>query len=626
MKVDFKKIINIKNKRELNNFALTKPIFNLNYLFHYLIEFGNINALKLYKFPVFIENDEGLNGFHLAAKYNIDILYYLIDTYPEYIYNNELFTMHLPIHKFNTLLKKYPNLNWKLLINQNILYNILTNSSYAYIKNFIKLYTIKPDQNNQYLFAILKNDNITSDDKIKILTNNTDEEINIKNEFGEGLIFIPINIDDEILFNYLLKRNIDLDYNTFYNNNNILVNAITFDIITNQRKYALKIINKIKINLIKDKQFNNILHIILNVRINRQMQVNATKFIYPELEILELGNSENWNQINIDKISPLELIVNLNYEIYSPILIKNNIAINKKIINKIKTNYKLWIDLFNKMPEYIEDPNDIIMNTYPYIHSTLFQATIKDIGILNLVLIKNHTNLLLPNTYELIITGPMIEYGYPWVISYYSEDEYNIHPYLNNIINSNKKIKEFAVVFLSLFTNNLLHANILIYDFKKMIIERFEPYGNSSLVDENIDKILEEELTWSTGFTYKRPKDYLPFVGFQTISDETNKINTKAGDYGGFCLVWCYWYLETKLLNKNIDSKILVEKLINKLIKLDIKFSEYIRNYSNKLNQKRVNLIKHIGIDEKEISNSYQTNNNTDKINKFLLSSYANIH
>ena len=109
MKVDFKKIINIKNKRELNIFALTKPIFKSNYLFHYLIEFGNINALKLYKFPVFIENDEGLNGFHLAAKYNIDILYYLIDTYPEYIYNNELFTINLPIHKFNPLLKKYPN-------------------------------------------------------------------------------------------------------------------------------------------------------------------------------------------------------------------------------------------------------------------------------------------------------------------------------------------------------------------------------------------------------------------------------------------------------------------------------------------------------------------------------------
>ena len=132
---------------------------------------------------------------------------------------------------------------------------------------------------------------------------------------------------------------------------------------------------------------------------------------------------------------------------------------------------------------------------------------------------------------------------------------------------------------------DLIQFNILFYDFEKLTIERFEPYGNTHLLDNKIDDILEEELTWSTGFKYIRPEDYLPYIGFQTISDENNLSNLKPGDFGGYCLAWCLWYLETKLKNLNLDSKTLVTKLINKILKSDIKFSEYIRNYANKINE-----------------------------------------
>ena len=44
-------------------------------------------------------------------------------------------------------------------------------------------------------------------------------------------------------------------------------------------------------------------------------------------------------------------------------------------------------------------------------------------------------------------------------------------------------------VFLSLVFDRMLHANILIYDFKNMTVERFEPYGNSSLIEDFIDDI-----------------------------------------------------------------------------------------------------------------------------------------
>jgi len=96
----------------------------------------------------------------------------------------------------------------------------------------------------------------------------------------------------------------------------------------------------------------------------------------------------------------------------------------------------------------------------------------------------------------------------------------------------------------------------------------------------------------------------------------------KAGDFGGFCLAWCIWYIETRIKNPGIDSKTLVLKIINKLNKMDYKFSEHIRNYSNKINEQRVNYIKKIGINEKDISNIYLTNDIDSILTEYLIKIY----
>lgn len=70
-----------------------------------------------------------------------------------------------------------------------------------------------------------------------------------------------------------------------------------------------------------------------------------------------------------------------------------------------------------------------------------------------------------------------------------------------------------------------------------MIIERFSPEGGHNTVDnKTMDDLLEEELTWNTGFKYIRPYEYIPFIGFQTLSNETNINNIKNGDPRGFVL------------------------------------------------------------------------------------------
>ena len=99
MKINFKDIIDIKNINQLKKFNLDKPLYFNNYLFHYLIIFNKFDIIKLDKFPIYKENDEELNGIFLAAKYDhIDILKYLIKTYPEYIYNKNSKNEQLYIH------------------------------------------------------------------------------------------------------------------------------------------------------------------------------------------------------------------------------------------------------------------------------------------------------------------------------------------------------------------------------------------------------------------------------------------------------------------------------------------------------------------------------------------------
>ncbi len=670
MKIDFKKIINIKNKSDLMDFQLDKPIFQTNYLFHYLIQLGNLSGLKLQKFPVYIENNDRLNGFHLAAKeYHPEILEYLIETYPDYIYNRninrEAFTNFLSLEEFSRLIKKYPDLDWNdLIINgtskpYEILKTILTNLDYKNLNDFTSVFKIKPHAHSQFLFSIINNYLINQEQKIKILDKYSDEEINAKNESGEGIIFIPIEKDEDKLFDYLLKRNIDLDYYTFIRTDSPISYALYNDILANRFKYSKKILDKlIETNSQFYREINkyadNIAHSLIYIRINRNKQVlsgeNAKSTNYfPDFEILKLIDNYSWNQNNIEKRTPLNLITNLDYDIYYKLFDENKIQISSHVIDMIEIDNKengpspnvtKWLKLFKTLPEYKEDENTINMKEDDYSHYTLFQAKFKDVGIFSIYLADTYKDLLIPNMNSYLLNNLTWDDTYPfsddiiakepifpWIISYYSPSEYYIHPYLNNIINGARRdgTKRYAAVFISITFDSMLHANVLIYDFKNMTVERFEPYGNSTFIDNSMDEVLEEELTWNTGLKYLKTSDFLPWAGFQTISDETNLINKKAGDFGGFCLAWCLWYLETKLKNPDIDSKTLVSKLIHKITKLDIKFSEYIRNYSNKINEKRIQYLEDIGMDPKTISNVNLTIDSNIKLTNYLIKKFSSL-
>ena len=110
-------------------------------------------------------------------------------------------------------------------------------------------------------------------------------------------------------------------------------------------------------------------------------------------------------------------------------------------------------------------------------------------------------------------------------------------------------------------------------------------------------------LTWNTGFKYINPTTCQPLLSFQILAKEQNIYYKKHGDPGGFCYTWCMWYIETKFLNKNIDSKTLITKVIKKINSLEIKLVDYIRNYSNQLINEKYNFLKKINFDYNDMYN-----------------------
>jgi hypothetical protein len=381
---------------------------------------------------------------------------------------------------------------------------------------------------------------------------------------------------------------------------------------------------------------------------NKENKKDSNEIIQIYTTIFSYCDNNTWNQHNCDKITPLELLVNLDFDIYSKILIKNNISIHPDIFSELEKsnllkettteNINKWIKLYKSQPIYKQDDNKVSITFDPYSHYTLFKARILDICIYFIYLKETYEQLFVPSMKSYMLSDIYSDFSYPlnsafiekpffpWFIAYYTEDKYYIHPYLNNLINAErrKNNKRFAVLFLSIIYPDTLHANIILYDFKNMTIERFEPYGGNITFNniQDIDKILDEELTWNTGFTYLQPSKYLPDIGFQILSHEQYIYNKKTGDPEGFCLAWCLWFIETKMKNQNIISKELVLKVINRIKKSEVKFNEYIRNYSNKINNIRLDYLRKMKLDEKDISNTNYNFENNNTIYNYIVNTY----
>jgi ankyrin repeat protein len=207
----------------------------------------------------------------------------------------------------------------------------------------------------------------------------------------------------------------------------------------------------------------------------------------------------------------------------------------------------------------------------------------------------------------------------------YIIDKFNV--LLKKCINNNKIN---IIIPLGIEMKNGSHANYIIFNIKTKTVERFEPHGSTFPIGFNYDPDLLDEslknhfLKFDSKITYIKPKDYMPKIGFQ-IMDMLEQQNKKIGDPGGFCALWSLWYVDMRLIYKDIDRKLLVDELIKTIKYNKISFKNLIRNYSKNITDLRDNILVKANMDINDWLNDVITNLQIEKLIGEIISIINNL-
>lgn len=184
----------------------------------------------------------------------------------------------------------------------------------------------------------------------------------------------------------------------------------------------------------------------------------------------------------------------------------------------------------------------------------------------------------------------------------------------------------------------MVHANIVIYDKKLNKVERFEPYGSARTLMESsvkldiyLKKLFKKNI--NNDILYYGPNDFMTESKFQLQSLENDLENRKLTDPIGFCLAWCFWYIELRLSNPEIDPKTLVDEALHKIINDENNKNinktnsnnvllAHIRNYSKKLDEYKINFYNEIGINVNDNYKLKQSSYNQELIVSHAIESF----
>lgn len=570
---------------------------------------------------ILIHNRDDLLEEYISMNYDLN----LTDKFNNTPYHLLLSQLYNP-DKFIKIVNKYTCWNNKNSNEETILDLILTdNKTFNKLKpihkyfmkkdildnysdNFINICTFLSEDNilkyqdiidftgdRPALFNLTHNNNISSLSKFIIKLNNYKKLLKIRNINGDNILGYFIfknreNIDkyEKTVFN-LIDLGLDTDY----------INPITGSqpfryilLYSKKNNFIKKYMKYINFNSI-DNFGNNLGHFIISLYQNKNKKPDDI-FYYI-----------------IDKVDKKQKNI-------------SNINISSLFGNKY-SNSKIDLNLID----------------IPHVHTTQFRARLDDILYHFKILDNKYKNICIPkfsknissmnldfdSNYLSLPTDLDLHLDHlPFIVFYQDENTYFVHPYLNILIKNCMHRNDYAIVFLSIQDDDgNLHANLLLYNFKNNTIQRFEPYGNTSIIDGQIDNILEEELTWNLNMTYLKPSNITISSGLQSLSDDTNIIYQKPGDFGGFCLAWCIWFVEMVMKNKNINYSELISKSIKKIIKNKSSLIDYIRGYGEKISNEKYDIYKKIGLPETVWSNIV-FNNSANHIIFSDLSKWLNIN
>ena len=364
------------------------------------------------------------------------------------------------------------------------------------------------------------------------------------------------------------------------------------------------------------------------------MNIFINKY-YKTLSNVDIKDLEKWEKHCLDKnYKSLESDYNIKKHTKN---LKNENKCFEIIKRKILKKERAYP---TKKDRVIKINNGIPMINCFYTGSTLD-------SIFGLIYLKNNiTSLDIMIEYPLPENKKLEEYYIKMNIDYpYKLDISNFEitwfsvtifypPFLDKKLEQYKDIKfrsknRFITIPITIeLLNGTTHGNILLIDNLNKEISRFEPHGavspegsytNTKLLDKHL---INKFKNIFNNYSYKKPKDYLPTIGFQALENIMTSNCKKIGDPNGYCAVWCFWWIYQRIKYSHLDIKTIAEKLINQL-KIDkINIPEMIRNFSNNISILRDEVLKKNNIDINDWINS---NYDIDTLNNIEKDSFSMI-
>lgn len=537
-------------------------------------------------------------------------------------------------------------------------------------------YNFKNDEDQTLIQIALDYDNI------KIVNYLIDKDINlnnIDNKYGISLLMYIVHLNNMNLFKKIIKKNIKIDLIDYYGNNafhysimeknhNITLLLIDMDIIFNIQNLEGNIPLHTFL-LINDDIYNDNNKVIILQKLIKKSDLNLQNntgktclhllienYLWKNEEIYELLKKtelnifikDNNGEDSYSKIINIKKFLNLVSESYYYEIQKNkkNLKINwemkcanqdykniienknkKSCIKKILEVIKKEKRSIPKIIDYdIKIDNGIMVNSCYYIGIPIdilfsliyIKEKYKDVGLV-LEYPLNENNKVTDH-YKLLGINYEFKLKFSNIQIIWSFQRMIYPTYFDTWFKNNKNKKyKFVIIPIGIEISNKLHANILFYDVKKKIVERFEPHGYNPPKELNynpklLDKLLEIKFKKiDKDIKYVTPQDYLPQIGLQMYEIYETPICKKLGDPNGFCGIWCTWWIDKRLENHNLEPDILINKIIKQIKLQNLKFKNIIRNYSKNITELRDNYLKKYNTD---INDWYNNNFNEKIINK----------
>lgn len=572
-----------------------------------------------------VQNNDGDTPLHILAKYNH---HSLLKTVAKALCTN-LDSLNRDNNTVLTLSINDPEMIEFLIYNGCSNYNVVNGDGETIVTKVIE----KIKHNSRYYDVLIK---LLETGKI---------DFRIPKECPPLLLATYYNLDDVVLA--LLKFGADPNItSTTYSTPAILAveknseSLLKLLLNSNNSKYKYKI----------DLNFQGV-----DGRLNLLMI--AAIHGYLNIVKLLLKSGADPNQHNRFRDTPLHTVLqidNVSPTIISELLWRTDLnkrnIYGKTVLNLLSENhdtshYNKIVEARMKDVRINKNKNTIKSKVYSKNYG-LFNSDTLSSMIYTMLLLKKHKNLMIPHQPldEKKLKNDKLQLSMSLyktqqskkitsLINMYTNDFYEIRPYLivwldkdNWFVDrqfdtyvkkcmKDKKIEYVYVKLTLILSDTAVHANVLLIDKKRNSCERFDPYGSIPFpdLDSTMSKLFEQ-----FNLCYKSPADYMDGLSFQSFSNDSLVQFKKLGDPAGYCLAWCIWYINERIVNFKTEPKQLVKQFVDTLIastpNSSNKFIDFIRDYAHKLDEEKNLYLESASISKDSFYDLIRTKEDTDLI------------